>query len=115
MLQVRRKTGIRNGARPERKSIVMLGREHDILRAGVTENFCPGIWIPFLNLLIKQCGEVVVVAVGAVVLAVIRLRWRSIEPHAVEVPFRIWIVVNVVLRSKIVFGMYQWRPAGDRV
>src|ERR1700739_3568347 len=100
MLAVRRKTGIRNGARPERTSIVLLGRQNNVLRAGITKDLRPRIRIPFLNILIKYRCEVVIVVVGAVMLAVIRLRWGSIKTHAVQVPLGIRIMVNIVLRRE---------------
>src|SRR5262249_5557624 len=109
MLPVRRKLWIGRGARPQSKSIVMLGRNHNVLSAGIAKILCPSFRIPFLNVFIKGRGEVVVVVVRTVMLAMVGLRGRTIETHGVQVPFGIGIVADVVLRGEVVRGMHQWR------
>ena len=75
---------------------MMLGGEHDIFRASVVEYFSPGVRIPLLNLPVKHRSEVVVIVVSAIMLAMIGLCRCSLEPHAVQIPFRIGVVCNVV-------------------
>src|ERR1700676_5475789 len=87
---------VRGQTGPERKSIMMLGGEHDIFRASVVEYFSPGVRIPLLNLPVKHRSEVVVIVVSAIMLAMTGLCRCSLEPHAVQIPFRIGVVCNVV-------------------
>src|SRR6266481_6336696 len=56
---------------PQRKSVMMLAREHHIFCAGVVEDFRPDIGIPLLYLTVKDGSEVVVIIVSAIVLAMV--------------------------------------------
>src|SRR6266478_8334128 len=87
---------VRGQTGPERKSIMMLGGEHDIFRASVVEYFSPGVRIPLLNLPVKHRSEVVVIVVSAIMLAMIGLRRCSLEPHTVQIPFCIGVLCDVV-------------------
>lgn len=78
MLPIGRKSWVGRGAWPQGKSVMMLGGEHDVFRAGIVESLRPTIGIPFLNVLIKGFGKVVAIVVRSIMLAVIRLRWRAI-------------------------------------
>src|SRR6266851_539201 len=108
-LRVWRRTG------PEGKSIMMLGGEHDIFRAGVMEYFGPCAGIPFLNLPVEVRSKVVVIVVSAIMLAMVGLGRRSVESHAVQVPLRIGIVTDVVLRSEVMLRMNERSPAGNGI
>src|SRR6266436_4877031 len=88
--RVRRQTG------PERKSIMMLGGEHDIFRASVVEYFSPRVRIPFLNLPVEDRSEVIVIVISAIMLAMVGLRRCSLEPHTVQIPFCIGVLCDVV-------------------
>ncbi len=57
----------------------------------------------------------ILVVASVIVFAMIGLDRRPIEAHAVQVPFGIRIVGNVVLRCKVMLRMNQGRPAGDGV
>src|ERR1700687_2701482 len=81
---------------PQRKSIMMLRGEDDIFRASVVEYFSPAVRIPLLNLPAEDWSEVVVNVVSAIMLAMVALRRCSLEPHAVQIPFCIGVVCDVV-------------------
>src|SRR5882762_10461707 len=115
MLSVGGQRGVRCRTRPQRKTVVVFGCEHDVFCPGIVQGLGPRVRVPLLDLLVKKGSKAVVVVVGSVMLAMIRLRGRSSEPHAVEIPLRIRIVGDVILRSEIMLGMNQRRPAGDRV
>src|SRR5467141_1962934 len=107
--RVRRQTG------PERKSIMMLGGEHDIFRASVVEYLGPDVGIPLLNLAVEDRSEVVVIVVSAIMLAMVGLRRRSVEPHAVQIPLCIGVVCDVVRRGEVMFRMNERRPTRNRI
>src|SRR6266853_2757795 len=106
---------IRNGTGPQGEAIVMLGGEHDIFRAGIAKYLRPGIWVPFLDLLIEDGSEVVVVVIRAVMVAVIGLSRRALQAHAVQIPFGIGIVRDVVHRLEIMLRVNQWRPTRNGI
>src|ERR1700674_2686683 len=89
-LRIWRRTG------PQRKSIMMLRGEHDIFRASVVEYIRPGVRIPLLNLPVEDRSEVVVIVLSAIMLAMVVLGRCSLEPHAVQIPFCIGVVCDVV-------------------
>src|SRR5579871_235399 len=93
----------------------MLAGKHDVASSGVAKNLCPGVGIPFLDCLIEQGSEVVIVVVNAVVLAVVTLGRRTVDAHGVVVPLGVGIVSHVVRGVKIMFGMIGGGPAGDGV
>ncbi len=115
MLPVRRQSRIPCRARPQRESIMMLRRQHHILRTRLTKHLGPRFRIPLLNLFIENRREIVVVIVRPVMFAVIFLRRRSFEAHRVQIPFRVRIEHDVVLRRKIVLRMLQRRPPRHRI
>src|SRR5713101_9372233 len=93
----------------------MFGGKDYIFRAPFMKQFGPRIGIPLLNLSVKDRSEVVIVVGGAIVLAMVGLGRRPLESHAVQVPFRVRIVGNVVLGREVMLGMNQGRPPRDRV
>src|ERR1700730_15715859 len=94
---------------------MMLGGEHDIFRAGVMEYFSPGTGIPLLNLPVEDRSEVVVIVVSAIMLAMVGLGRRSVESHAVQVPLRIGIVCDVILRREVVLRVHERGPARNGI
>ena len=74
MLPIRRQGWVGRRAGPERESVMVLGSEHHIFRACLMENFGPSFGIPLLDLPIEIGGEVVIIVLGPIVFAVIRLR-----------------------------------------
>src|ERR1700746_2804254 len=94
---------------------MMFAGKHHVLRARIMKQFGPRVGTPLLNRSVKDWSEVVIVVAGAVMLAVVGLGRRPIESHAVQVPFRVRIVGNVVLGREVMLGMNQGRPAGDGV
>ena len=115
MLAVARERGIRYFAWPESEALVMFAGKNDIFGSGGAEDFSPGVGIPLFDLLIESDSEIVVVVIGAVGLAMIFLRGRTIDAHGVVIPFGVGIVGDVILRTEIVIGMDQRSPARDRV
>src|SRR5258708_37445850 len=98
-LRIWRRTG------PERKSIMMLRGEHDIFRASVVEYFGPDVGIPLLDLAVEDRSEVVVIIVSAIMFAMVGLRRRSIEPHAVQIPFCVGVVCDGVRLGQVMLRM----------
>src|SRR5580700_2494570 len=94
---------------------MMLGGEHDIFRASVVENFGPRARIPLLNLPVEDRSKVVVIVVSAIMLAMVGLGRRSVESHAVQVPLRVGIVSDVVLRSEVVLRVNERGPARNGI
>src|SRR5580700_4003740 len=94
---------------------MMLGGEHDIFRASVMEYFGPGTGIPLLNLPVEDRSKVVVIVVSAIVLAMVGLGRRPVESHAVEVPLRIGIVSDIVLRREVVLRVNERGPARNGI
>src|SRR5713101_7333682 len=94
---------------------MMFRGKHYVFRAHIMKQFGPGVGIPLLNLSVKDGSKVIVVVAGAIVLAMVGLGRRPLESHAVQVPFRVRIVGNVVLGREVMLGMNQGRPAWDRV
>ena len=82
MLPVGRQLGVGRRTGPERKSLVMF--------VVSTTYFAPASWkilaqapgFHFLNLSVEDRSEVVVIVVSAVVLAMVSLCRRSLDPHA---------------------------------
>ena len=93
----------------------MFGGEDHIFRAGVAECPGPGVGIPFLDLLVKDGRKVVVIVVGAVVLAMVSLGRRPVDSHHVQIPLGVGIVLDVVGCPEIVLGVDQGSPARNRV
>src|SRR6267143_1969080 len=81
------------------------------VRVSVVEYFSPGVRIPLLNLPVEDRSEVVVIVVSAIMLAMVGLRRCSLEPHAVQIPFCIGVVCDVVRGSEVMFGMNDRGPA----
>src|SRR6266849_6747805 len=105
-LRVWRRTG------PEGKSIMMLGGEHDIFRAGVMEYFGPCAGIPFLNLPVEVRSKVVVIVVSAIMLAMVvlrsevmlRMNERSPARNGIETP------VNEYPKLCVSVPLRKWMP-----
>src|SRR5690242_12533465 len=93
----------------------MLGGEHDIFRAGVAEYLGPGLRLPFLNFLIEGGSKVVVVVVSPIVFAMICLGGGPFDPHYVQVPFGVRVVLDVVRGGEVVLGMNERSPARNRI
>src|SRR6202021_3397037 len=89
VLPVRRQLGVRCKAGPKCEPIVMFSGQNHIFRAGVTECLGPGVRIPFLDLLIEDGSEIVVVVVGSVMLPMVSLGWGSVDPHNIQIPLSI--------------------------
>ena len=83
---------------------MMFCGKHHVFRAGIAENLGPRVGIPLLDLPVKHRREVVVVVVSAVLLAMIGLSRRSLQPHAVQIPFCIRVMVDVIRGSKVMLG-----------
>ena len=94
---------------------MMFAGKHHVFRAHIMKQFGPSVGIPPLNISVKDWSEVVIVVAGAIVLAMVSLGRRPLEPHAVQVPFRVWIVHNVILGREVMLGMNQGCPSWDRV
>src|SRR5260370_39918781 len=115
VLPVLRQLGVRCRARPKCEPIVMFSGQNHIFRAGVTEGLGPSVRTPFLGLLIEEGSEIVVVIVGSVMLAMVSLGWGSVDPHNIQIPLSIGIVLDVVGCREVVFGMDQRSPARNRI
>jgi len=59
---------------PQRKAIVMLGGEDDVSGAGIVKDFGHRVGIPLLNFAVEGRGEIVIVIIGAIMLAMVGLR-----------------------------------------
>ncbi len=115
VLAVGRQRRIRGCARPESKSFVVLAGQHNIARTRFAKNGSHLVGIPLFAFAIESLREVVVVVVGTVMLAMVRLRWRAIDPHYVVIPLGIGIELDVVRRCEVVLRMRKWRPSRDRI
>ncbi len=115
MLAISGKNRIGSFAGPESEAVVVLGGKDDVFGSGRAEDFRPGVGIPLFNFGVKGRGEIVVVVIRTIGLAMIFLRGRPINTHRVVIPLGIRIVGDVILRSEIVIGMDKRSPAGDRV
>lgn len=70
-MPVQRQFGVQCRARPKCEPIVMFSGQNHIFRASVTEGLGPGVRTPFLDFLIEEGSEIVVVVVGSVMLAMV--------------------------------------------
>src|SRR6476660_9783969 len=93
----------------------MLRSEHDIFGPCAAQYLRPGIGPQFLGLTIKNRSKIVVIVIGAVVFTMVSLGRRAIQPHAVEIPFCVRIVSDVVLRVKIMPRMNKGGPTRNGV
>ena len=66
VLPVQRQFGVQCRARPKCEPIVMFSGQNHIFRAGVAEGLGPGVRTPFLDFLIEEGSEIVVVVFGSV-------------------------------------------------
>ncbi len=110
-----RRAGIGRGAGPQRKSFMMLAGEHDVPGARIAEDSSPFVGVPFLRLAVEDGSEVVVAEIGAEMFAMIRLGRRAWDPHHVQIPLCVGIVLDVINVAEVVFGMRERSPAGDRI
>src|ERR1700730_12709501 len=115
VLPVRRQLRVRGRAGPKCEAVVMLSGQNHIFRASATEGLGPGVGTPFLDLLIERGSEIVVVVVGSVMHAMANLGWGPVDPHNIQIPLSIGIVLDVVGCREVVFGMDQRSPARNRV
>src|SRR5580704_16570476 len=112
---VRRQLGVQCRARPKCEPIVMFSGQNHIFRAGVTEGLGPVVRTPFLDFLIEEGSEIVVVVVGSVMLAMVSLGRGSVDTHNIQIPLSIGIVLDVVGCREVVLGMDQRSPARNRI
>src|SRR4029077_5466280 len=115
VLPVLRQLGVRRRAGPKCEPIVMFSGQNHVFGSSVTEGLGPGVRTPFLDLLIEDGGEIVIVAVGSVMLPMVSLGWGSVDPHNIQIPLSVGIVLDVVGCREVVLGMDQRSPARNRV
>src|ERR1700686_4430955 len=94
---------------------MMFGSKNHIFCAGIPESLGPGVGVPFFDLLVKSCSKVVVIVVGPVVLAMVSLGGRPVDPHYVQIPLGVGIVLDVVGSREVMLGVDQRSPARNRV
>ena len=115
VLSIGRQRRVLRCARPQGKSVMVLRRQHHIFRSSRAKHLRPRVRIPFLNFTVKYRRKIVVVVIGSVMFAVVFLGRRTFQPHRIQIPFRIGIARNVVLRTEIMLRMNQWRPARNGI
>ena len=79
---------------------------------GVAESLGPGTGIPLIDFPVKDWGKVVVVVVGAIVLAMVSLGGRPVDSHCVQIPLGVGIVLDVVGSREVVLGVDQRSQPG---
>ncbi len=115
LVQRQRRAGIRRRARPQRESLMVLTRQHNVFRPRLAKHRRPLIGIPLLTLAIERLRKLVVVVMRPIVLAIVSLGWRPRNPHRVQVPLRIRVVLDVIVVPEIMIRMVQRRPPRHRV
>jgi len=91
----------------------MFRREDNVFCAGVFENFRPYGRVPLLAFRVEGLSEAVVVVICAVVLLVVGLRRRTVDPDGVVVPLGIGVVFQEVRLLEV--DQFERRPSRDRI